>query len=471
MINKHLAKLTVVVCIVLVGCAQSIKEPAVAGSFYPSDAQELKQMIDGFLANAPYSPVDGRLMALISPHAGYRYSGQIAAYGYNHLRERKIGTVVIIGASHHMSYNGASVYAKGAMKTPLGIVEVDEEKAAALLNSDANVFFDPKPYEKEHSIEVQIPFLQETLKNFKIVPILVGNYTKETFVHLTGKLAEILGRDDGVIIVASTDLSHYHDYRTAVDLDKTAIDAVKKLSIEELQASLSTGECEMCGSYPVMITMSAARELGATEGVLFKYANSGDVTGDKLRVVGYSSIGLYRTHLTQTEKELLLSLAKRTVIDYVTYGKTPEIEIRDPKLTSNGATFVTINKKGALRGCIGNIFPNMPLYRSVITNAVSASTKDPRFQPMTKSELTDMEVEVSILSPFEPLKDIRDIVLGKHGLYLVKGNYRSVFLPQVPVEQGWNLDTYLEKLAQKAGLPKDGWKDAELYVFTAEVVK
>jgi MEMO1 family protein len=245
------------------------------------------------------------------------------------------------------------------------------------------------------------------------------------------------------------------------------------MSVEDLQVLLASSEGEACGGHAVLLTMLVSRNLGATNGVLYKYANSGDVTGDKARVVGYAAMGLYKSPLSEQQKRELLSLARKTVIEHVKNKRAPEPEIKDTRLLANGATFVTINRHHQLRGCIGNIQPIMPLYWSVIRNAVAASSQDPRFPPMTPGELSEMEVEVTVLSPLEPLDDVKNIVIGMHGLYLIKGQQGGVFLPQVPVEQGWDLPTYLEQLCYKAGLPKDAWKDknSQLFVFTADIIK
>jgi AmmeMemoRadiSam system protein A len=318
---------------------------------------------------------------------------------------------------------------------------------------------------------VQIPFLQRVLKDFTIVPILIGSPTKQSFQYLTEKLTEILRKDEKAIMVASTDLSHYHDYETASVMDRKMIDAVERMSMEDIERNLAKREAEMCGAYPVLFTMAVARMLGANYGLLYTYANSGDVTGDKDRVVGYAAMGIYKSELTKEEKEELLSLAKNTIINYVTNGKIPGGEIKNPKFRANGATFVTIKKNGNLRGCIGNIQPVMPLYESVIRNAVSACSSDPRFPPMNKEDIKDMDVEISILSPLEPLRDVKDIQIGRHGLVIRKGMQSGLLLPQVATEFGWDRDTFLEHICLKAGLPKDVWKDAELYIFTSEVIK
>ncbi|MDO8283037.1 MAG: AmmeMemoRadiSam system protein B [Thermodesulfovibrionia bacterium] len=451
-------------------CSADVKEPAVAGAFYPKDEKVLAHTVDSFLSSVKDKVGSGRLIALISPHAGYQFSGGIAAYTYNHLKERNIKTVILIGASHHKAFHGVSVYTGDGMKTPLGIVKVDSRIANSLINKEADVTFLPEAFEKEHSLEVQLPFLQRTLKDFKVVPILIGSPTRESYKFLTQKLTEIMRDDDSVIIIASTDLSHYHDYETAVKMDMMTIDALERMSIDETERLLMSREGEMCGGYPVLYTMAVAQNLGATNAVLYKYANSGDVTGDKSHVVGYAAMGFYKSYLSDKEKETLLQLAKDTINLYVKDGKQPSSATENKRLKSNGATFVTIREHGVLRGCIGNIMPEMPLYDSVIRNAVSAASRDPRFPPLKKQELDNIEVEVTILSPLELVKDTNAIEVGKHGLYIKKDGRSGILLPQVPLEFGWDRETFLQQVSKKAGLPPDAWKDAELYWFTAEIV-
>ncbi len=468
-------KLFTVFCLLLLafplGCKGEIKEPSVAGTFYPSDKNTLKESVEGFLSKAENSSQKGRLIAVISPHAGYIFSGQVAAYGYKNIKGSDIKKVILIGPSHHVSFKGASIYTKGSFKTPLGNVKIDEKLAGDLLNENADVRFYPEAFEKEHSIEVQLPFLQTVLKDFTIVPILIGSPTKQSFQYLTERLTEMLREDEKAIIIASTDLSHFHGYDTAVMMDRKMIDAAVRMSIEDVENYLSNREAEMCGGYPVIFAMAVARMAGANMGVLFKYANSGDVTNDRDKVVGYASIGLYKSPYTEEEKKELLALARNSITGYITNGKVPEVEIKNPKLKTDGAVFVTIKTNGSLRGCIGHIQPIMPLYQSVIKNAISACSSDPRFPPMRKEELKDIDIEISILSTLEPLKDVKSIQIGKHGLVIVKGMQRGILLPQVAKELGWDRETFLEQICLKAGLPNGAWKDAELYTFTAEIVK
>jgi len=453
------------------GCTEKVKAAAVAGAFYPDDPKVLANMVDGFLARAETNPENGRLIALMAPHAGYVFSGQVAAYTYRQLREQDIETVILIGPSHHASFSGASVYAEGSMSTPLGRVKINEKIAKSLLNEKAQVTFDPRVYEKEHSLEVQLPFLQRSLKKITIVPILIGTPTRESFNFLTEQLTTLLRKDPKTIVIASTDLSHYHDYQTAVVMDRKILDAAARMSLEDVEKLLNTGEGEMCGGYPVLLTLSIARAAGATHGKLYRYANSGDVTNDRNRVVGYGALGWYKGPLAEDEKQKLLAMAKETIVSYVTNRKVPVFETNDPRLTANGAAFVTINRNGRLRGCIGNIQPIMSLYQSVVQNAVSASSRDSRFSPMSKEELKDMEVEVTILSPLELLKDKKDIRIGTHGLFLVNDRASGILLPQVATEYHWDLDTFLEQVSMKAGLPKDAWKSSRIYTFTADILK
>ncbi|MBS1112337.1 MAG: hypothetical protein H6Q92_99 [Nitrospirae bacterium] len=456
-------------CLVGTGCTDNIKEPSVAGTFYPADKKELKDTIDTFLSKANRIPGEGNIIALISPHAGYRYSGQVAAYGYKHIQDRDIRKIILIGQSHHEGFKGASVYTNGSFKTPLGNVEIDEKSAKKLLNENADVKFYPEAFAKEHSIEVQLPFLQSMLKDFTIIPLLIGSPTRQTFEHLISELTEMM--DGQTLMIASTDLSHYHGYSEAVEMDSKLISAIERLSVMNAGELVQTGKSEMCGSIPVIIAMEVAKRHGANLGVLFNYANSGDVTQEKDKVVGYASMGLIRSPYTDVEKKELLSIARNAITEFVTDKKTIEVDMKNPKLRTDGAVFVTIKEKGSLRGCIGHVQAIMPLYQSVIKNAIAASSSDPRFPPMTKDELQDIEIEISILSPMQKLKDVKNIQIGKHGLVIRKGSQSGLLLPQVPIEQGWDRQTFLKQICAKAGLPEYAWKDAELYTFTAEIIK
>lgn len=447
------------------------REPAVSGSFYPADPKTLSDMVEGFMQKADYKPVDGKLYAVIAPHAGYIYSGQVAAYSYTHLfKERKIKTVILIGPSHYGNFSGASVYADGAWKTPLGTVAIDSKLAKSLLSEENSVSFLKEPYKNEHSLEVQLPFLQNRLKDFKIVPIIIGGPSDRAFRHLTDKLTEMMKRDDGIVMVVSTDLSHYYEYKTAVSMDSKLINGLERFSSSDVERYLMTKECEMCGAYPVMLAMGIVRNLGANQGVTYKYMNSGDVTGETAKVVGYVGLGFYKTALKADEKTYLLKLARNTVEGYILKKNIPTTGELTPKIQAQGAVFVTIKKKGALRGCIGNIMPVIPLSDAVEQNAISASVRDPRFQPLVKSELPELSYEVSVLSSMETVLDMKEIQVGRDGLFVTNDYKSGLLLPQVATDYGWNTDTFFKEVCLKATMSIEECRKARLYKFSAEVV-
>jgi AmmeMemoRadiSam system protein B/AmmeMemoRadiSam system protein A len=452
-----------------------VKEPSVAGSFYPLDRGVLQNTVDSLLMKAELQPEAdaGRLIALLSPHAGYEFSGWVAAYGYKRLREmRDIDTVILIGSSHRMTFTGASVYTEGRFKTPLGEIEIDEELATGLLKKEANVTFLREAFDGEHSLEVQLPFLQRVLEDFSIVPVLISRPTREMYQHLAAKFAGILASNDKAVVVVSSDMSHYFDHETAIKKDGKMIDALERISLIDIESLLRTKEAELCGSTPVIVTLDAARRVGANRTSLYKYGTSGDVLEKmKNNVVGYVSMGFYKSGLTGEDKKELLALARKAVTERVKEGRITVYETDNPRLKTDGAAFVTIDRQGMLRGCIGHIRPFMPLYKSVIRNAGAACARDHRFKPMTPEELKDMEIEISVLSPLVPINGIEEIELGKHGVYLVVEQSSAIFLPLVPLEFGWDKAEMLRQLSLKAGLKPDDWKHGELYKFEAEVFK
>ncbi len=451
--------------------AGAVREPAVAGVFYPAGREALSGMVNNLLANVHASSPEGQLIALIVPHAGYQFSGQVAAYAYAQLRGRPIDTVILLGPAHQARFSGAAVLTEGAMRTPLGDLPIDRQLARSLLNEKAGIVERPEAFDKEHSLEVQLPFLRTVLKNVSVVPVLISVPTRESFSRLVSALTERIRERRNVLVIASTDLSHYHDRQTARRMDGNAIDAMTRISLEDMERLLGSRESELCGAYPVLVAMAVARNLGSTQGVLYRSANSGDVTGDASSVVGYASLGLYRAGLNGRERSELLTLARNAIETTVRTGKLQAYEPSAQRLRANGAAFVTINSKGMLRGCIGNIDPVMPLYQAVRTNAAGAATRDPRFPRVTEDELRQLTVEVTLVSPFQKLHSVRDIRIGMHGLYLVKGTNAAVLLPQVAEENAWDIPAFLQQLSIKAGLPPEGWRGAELYTFTADVIR
>jgi AmmeMemoRadiSam system protein A len=303
------------------------------------------------------------------------------------------------------------------------------------------------------------------------VPVLIGRLTKDSYRHLSDRIAAHLKKDEASIMVISTDLSHYHDAKTAGVMDKKVLDAAERLASGELERLINSGEGEMCGHGAVLYGIAAARGAGATEGRLYSHADSSAAFGDKGKVVGYGALGFYKRELSPSARKEILALAKETVERHVNGRPLPQWQGSDQRMKADGAVFVTLKEKNdRLRGCIGSLQAYMPLHRSIIQNAVAACSKDHRFRPVRPEELPGLSVEVTVLSPMEPLAGINEIEIGRDGLYLEAAGTGSVFLPQVPVEQGWNRDTYLSELAMKAGLPPDGWKQGKLYRFSAEII-
>jgi hypothetical protein len=461
-----------------------VREPAVAEQFYPGDKEELSSMIDNFLANATLPGIKGEPIAFVVPHAGYQFSGQVAAYGYKALEGEQVDTVIIIGNSHYERFDGISVFLKGVYKTPLGEVKINSDLAQKIIQESKRIFFKESAHKLEHSIEVQIPFLQKVLKHFKIVPIIFGNSNKDDWKILGDALLKNI-KGENVILIASSDLSHYPPYEVAKYADKKIIEAILTGDIEHLEKTVEELQQEnlpntitfACGIDAIKTVMYVAKHLGADEIKLLKYVNSGNTAGDKNRVVGYSAIGFFAKRrdnlLNKEERDRLLQIARASVESFIREGKILEFQEDNPMLNQKLGAFVTIKKHGKLRGCIGEFSPaKEPLYKVVSKMAIAAATKDIRFLPVREEELDELEYEVSVLSEPQKIDDWKKIELGKHGVIIRQGLAQGVFLPQVADETGWSLEKFLSELcSQKAHLPPNCYKDkdTEIYIFTAQV--
>jgi len=467
---------------------KEIREPALAGSWYPGDPEILSRDVKRYLENAKKEKVDGEIVALVSPHAGYMYSGQVAAYAYKLIEGKSFDTVVVVGPSHRFPFKGASLWDRGGFRTPLGVVPVDDELSKKLMEKRKEIRFIPEAHNQENSLELQIPFLQTVLKSFKLVPIAMEpDWSWETCQYLASAIAETV-RGKKVLLVASTDLSHYYTYNIAIELDRIFLNHIERFDIEGLNRDLKSNRTEACGGGPVVTIMLAAKTLGANQGKVLKYLNSGDVTGDRSRVVGYAAGVFYKTvggkekmkeekkvgvdlGLNEEEKKTLHHIAK-TVIENKARGKAvPEFKIESPILKENRGAFVTIQKKGQLRGCIGYIEGHGPLHKTIEEMAEAAAFRDPRFSPVKEKELPELDIEISVLTPLKKIKDVNEIQVGKHGIYIVRGMWSGLLLPQVATEYGWDRLAFLEHTCQKAGLPPNAWKekDIEIYIFSADI--
>lgn len=467
---------------------KEIREPALAGSWYPGDPDILSRDVKRYLENAKKEKVDGEIVALVSPHAGYMYSGQVAAYAYKLIEGKSFDTVVVVGPSHRFPFKGASLWDRGGFRTPLGVVPVDDELSKKLMEKRKEIRFIPEAHNQENSLELQIPFLQTVLKSFKLVPIAMEpDWSWETCQSVASAIAETV-KGKRVLLVASTDLSHFYTYNIAVELDKIFLNHIERFDVEGLNRDLKNNRTEACGGGSVVTIMLAAKMLGANHGKVLKYANSGDVTGDRSRVVGYAAGVFYKTAggkekmkeekkvgvdlgLNEEEKKTLHQIAK-TVIENKAKGKAvPDFKVESPTLKENRGAFVTIHKRGQLRGCIGYIEGQGPLHKTIERMAEAAAFKDPRFTPVKENELPELELEISVLTPLKRITDVNEIQVGKHGIYIVKGMWAGLLLPQVATEYGWDRQTFLEHTCQKANLPSNAWKekDTEIYIFSADI--
>jgi MEMO1 family protein len=463
----------------------NIKEPNVSGQFYSANPDQLSKEIEGHLNKAAVPAIDEHIEVLIAPHAGYVYSGPVAGYGFKAVQAKKYNTIIILAPSHYYPFEGVSIWTEGGFKTPLGIAPVDTEFAKNLLAANPKFSFTPSVFEREHSLEVEIPFLQKIYTDFKIVPVIMGQPKLDLVEQLAKKLNELIGERKDVLIVVSSDMSHYHPDAEARQMDQATIATIEKLDAGRLWTLCTLRKLEMCGFVPVTTALFYAKERGLAVKTL-RYANSSDVTGDRDRVVGYTAIvmsapgqkqnsaGEYRpgAPLTKEQKKYLLDIAWQTVKLYVETGKTLETKSNDPRLNEPEGAFVTVHKSGRLRGCIGHVIGDKPLIETVRDMAIAAVSQDPRFDRVTAPELPELDVEISVLS--QPrISNVNEIEMGKHGVILRQGPmHQGLFLPQVATETGWSKEEFLAQLcSQKAGLPRDCWKDPQtrIHIFTADV--
>ncbi len=450
--------------------------PAYAGSFYPVERDELLSLLEKLFDQAEDRKVDGEVKGLVSPHAGYIYSGVIAATGYKTLK-KKVKKVILIGPSHQVPFTGMAVYDRGSWITPLGEVEIDEELAAKIINSSPIFFADPGVHANEHSIEVQVPFLQYVLDDFKIVPIMMGIQDEPTVREASKGLARVLEDEEDFVIVASSDLYHGYSVEECEKTDAYTVGLILAGKDTELVRESESGRAMACGAGPIATMLATLKKLHKVNIQLLAYTNSARVTGSfSGYVVGYASIAVTKQedeeeYLTREEKEYLIKIAKEAV-----YNKIRGRDYTPPppptkKLAEPSGVFVTLKHNGRLRGCIGYVIPIKPLYIATAQVAGDAAVNDPRFSPVTPEEFDHLEFEISVLTPLEPVKDIEEIEVGKHGLLIRSGYYQGVLLPQVPVEYGWDRYEFLDNTCLKAGLQPGCWKEpgVEIYKFSAYV--
>jgi AmmeMemoRadiSam system protein B/AmmeMemoRadiSam system protein A len=467
-----------------------VRQAGVAGSFYPADPKALMATIDDMLSRVSEPPIQGKILAVVAPHAGYPYSGPVAAYTYAALKGRKFARVVVIAPSHFESFDFTSVYEGDAYSTPLGTVPVDKAFGKQLVAMSSTIRLSGRGHDAtsagaEHAIEVELPWLQRVLGDFELVPVVMGDQSYENSRALGVALAKLIESDGAggdTLVLASSDLSHYHSYDDAEKMDHKTLHALEEWDYFSMSRNFQPRVWEACGGAPIVAAMIAAERMGANRAQVLKYANSGDVTGDRSRVVGYSADIFVKAQngaaeetpfsLSEHEKSELLALARTSVEHAVNKN-----EAHEPTASANEAlnqergAFVTLHESGALRGCIGYSSAMKPLYMTVRDTATLAALRDPRFHPVSASELPKLEYEISVLSPLRRVTDVEQIKIGEHGLLMKNGASEGLLLPQVPVEQKWDRQTFLEQTCVKAGMSAGCWKDenTDIFLFTAVV--
>ncbi len=417
------------------------RQPAVAGQFYPAQATKLREMIQGMVSKKAKKEA---VIGLVSPHAGYIYSGPVAGATISKIKFKD--TFILMGPNHTGIGKPLSIMTKGSWETPLGQVEIDSALAEKILANSKHLQEDPGAHQYEHSIEVQIPFLQYFKKDFRIVPITLAYSSATAYKELGKEIAQaVIDLQKKVVIIASSDMTHYEPQEQAQHKDSQAIKAILELNEDELSRRVSELKISMCGYAPTVALISAAKKLGATRAELVKYQTSGDTTGDYATVVGYAGIILIGM-------SPLAKLAKETVETYVRDGKIIEPPKRlTPEMKEKAGVFVSIHKYAGLRGCIGTFEPQEAnVAEETITNAVSSATRDPRFPTITPSELKDLDYNVDVLTPPEPIESEDQLDPNKYGCIVECDLRRGLLLPDLE-----GVDTVAYQISicrQKAGI-------------------
>ena len=497
------------------GCKGQTQAPVVrpatqANRFYTGNARELSEEVDSFLALHRNDAKYNNVAAVIVPHAGYYFSGNVAASAYMAIDAKKqYKRIFLLGPSHHEWLDGASVNTEADYyATPLGNVKVDHETAVFLTNTNRtnntnnfsntdgmdSVFrYRPEAHDREHCLEVQLPFLQRMFKEVPpIVPIVISTNDYDKLKRLSHVLKPYF--TDENLFVISNDFSHYPSYEDAYEVDAKTGKAVESGDVEEFIATINANarsgkrnlHTSACGEFAIITLMLMLD--GQYEVKHLMYQNSGDIDNhDHSRVVGYHSFailrkdsnssGLTRTNtdfsLSAEDKKMLKDIALQSIVDSLNGKSVSVCESplqKYPMLNKKCGAFVSLHKHGHLRGCIGHFGEDYPLHEIVAEMARAAAFEDPRFMPVTRDELNDLDIEISVLTPMRRIQSLDEFELHRHGIYIKKGYRSGTFLPQVADEVNWTKEEFVGHCSQdKAGLGWDGWRDAELYVYEAIV--
>ena len=417
-----------------------LRNPVVAGQFYPGSPDQLRSMIEEMVDE---QAVREEVIGLVSPHAGYIYSGPVAGATISRIQFKD--TFIIMGPNHTGGGRPLSIMTEGVWKTPLGEVEIDSELGKQILAASKYLQEDHVAHQHEHSIEVQLPFLQYFKSDIKLVPIVLahaqGDVYKEIGREIAGAIKEL---NKEVVIIASSDMTHYESQESAGRKDRQAIEAILDLNEDELLRRVQELDISMCGYAPAVSLISAAKELGASGAELVRYQTSGDTSGDYSSVVGYAGVII-------TGMSPLTRLARETVETYVKEGRTPQPEELTPEMREKAGVFVSIHKFGELRGCIGTFeATEKNVAEETMANAINSATRDPRFPPVAPNELEDLTYKVDVLTPPEPVESQDELDPKKYGVIVESGYSRGLLLPDL--EGVDSVDRQIDICRQKAGI-------------------
>lgn len=469
-----------------------IRPATVAGTFYPNDSIELRKMLEAFLNNVPKDSnnIHSDVSAIVVPHAGYVFSGQVAAYSYKQLIGKHYDLAIVLAPSHHKYFVGSSVFNGDYYSTPLGEIKVQNDFANLLVNNQSiKLSLDGHEWQTsstEHSLEVQLPFLQIVQPNLPIVPIVIGSQDYATVNSLVLSIVNAIKQTNKkVLIIASSDLSHFHNQDEAQQLDWSLIEAFEHYDYFKIELNAFGRNWEACGAAPISVAMQVSELLGANLCLALNYATSAKSPysgGDTNRVVGYYSGIIGKSDLatddllpnfSDVEKFYLKTLAKASV-ESIINNHPIEIELLETEnLELNFPAFVTINKNNELRACMGHIIGSQDINNEIISTAQMAATKDHRFGAIRSDELNELEYEVTVLSRMKRITDFNEIQIGKHGLYIRYNQNSGLLLPQVASDRNWSVSEFLENICLKANLQRDMYnlKEAQIFIFEAIIIE
>lgn len=471
------------VLVLQISFASDIRQPAVAGAFYPKDPDVLRADVQKYLDNAKAKPLKGKIIGIQVPHAGYQFSAQTAAYAYRQVAGQKYDLVVVIAPSHRDPFYGATLYPGDGYATPLGTLMIDKQTAKALAENCDVVKISELGHRAEHAVEVELPFVQILFPDVKILPLVVGGYDWPMCEKIGKALAHVVNGKK-VLLIASSDLYHGYSYKTCKKVSAATLAAATELNPKKMCEGLLQEKYSACGGGPIVVMETAAKLLGANKAKLLAYTNSGDVTGKREGyVVGYGAVAVFAEKngvadhveyepLPLSVQKDFLKMARKSIEQYLTKHKLPRFKPTCEEMKEKRGVFVTITENGMLRGCIGHHESDEPLYKLVPQMALAAAFEDPRFPPLQKSELNKIKIKVSVyLTNVYKIKSLDEFKMGEDGIIMRKNGHAATYLPEVPTEAGWtSVEEEMKSLCRKAGLPQDAWKTgAEFWIYRTQV--